>query len=349
MNNVSVPTPSLCAFAKWAFTTRRVKRTDVCELTADISLAARGDLILCEIAEIGHHKSIKLADRQNSASYSGDLVVLCCGDRSSPGANRASAVMEGRMFDLAAGDGIAVRMNPRNARFGKPTRLRALGLLTGKQGEAINIAHYALPSLPPNEETTVIGVIGASVYSGNATAAADLARGISRAGYDVVRIKTTGMNVFDDCGVSALDFTDVGIATTHWMPMECIESGFDTLVATAAAGGANVVVAEIAEGVFQQRTRGILQSSNVRNRMDGLLFAAPDTLSAYGGAKIFEGVDLRPFAITGTLGLSASAKAEAAEVTGLPILFREDLLTRKFIDLHVAPFLRNMRKRSMAA
>ncbi|MEO0990866.1 MAG: hypothetical protein AAFX00_07960, partial [Pseudomonadota bacterium] len=41
---------------------------------------------------------------------------------------------------------------------------------------------------------------------------------------------------FEDGGTAALDFTDAGMATTYRMPLERIEQGFDTLVATARSG-----------------------------------------------------------------------------------------------------------------
>ena len=137
-----------------------------------------------------------------------------------------------------------------------------------------------------------------------------------------------------------MDFTDVGMATTFRMPLEQIEAGFDTLIATAAARGAEVVVVEIADGVFQQETRAILQSSCIRDRLDGILFAAPDALSALGGKTVLNSMNLSAFAISGMVSCSPLAAAEAAEVTGLPILSREDLWSPEIIARHVAPLMR---------
>ncbi|MEO1222288.1 MAG: DUF1611 domain-containing protein, partial [Pseudomonadota bacterium] len=135
-------------------------------------------------------------------------------------------------------------------------------------------------------------------------------------------------------------FTDAGMASTFRMPLERIEAGFDTLVATAAARGAEVVVVEIADGVFQQETREILKSSRIRDRLDGILFAAPDALSALGGATVLNQLGLTPFAISGMVSCSPLATAEATEVTGLPILSRQDLWSSEAIALHVAPLMR---------
>lgn len=355
MNTIKQLSATLCNNAKWAFTTRRVDRSDVRAVSTDLSVARAGDLILCEIAEIGQHKKIQLAERRASQSYPGDLVVLCLGDRYAPDQFLASAVIDGPMLDLVAGGGVAGRVDAAHDFMDEPTRLRALGLLTGKRGHAINIADYALPALPANDRVTVIGVFGASMNSGKTTAAASLAHGLRRAGHSVAGVKATGtgafgdFNALEDSGVPTSDFTDVGMPTTFRMPLAQIEKGFDTLVATAAARGADIVVVEIADGVFQQETRAILRGSRIRDRLDGILFAAPDALSALGGVTVLEGLNLTPFAISGMVSCSPLAAAEAADVTALPILSREDLWSREAIDRHVEPLMRHTMEADAAA
>ena len=346
MTQFSNPSPALCDTTKWAFTTRRVDRSDVKDVSADLDHAKAGDLILCEIAEIGQHKKIQLAERRASVSYPGDLVVLCLGDRYAPDQFLASAVIDDDLIDLVAGGGVAGRIDAAHDFMEEPTRLRPLGLLTGARGQAINVAEYALPDLPANDDVTVIGVFGASMNSGKTTAAASLAHGLGRAGYAVAGIKATGtgafgdFNAIEDGGTPITDFTDAGMATTFRMPLERIEAGFDKLVATAAAEGAEVVVVEIADGVFQNETRAILESSRIKDRFDGILFAAPDALSALGSTVVLDGHGLAPFAISGMVSCSPLAASEAAEVTGLPILSREDLWSPATIAAHVAPLMR---------
>lgn len=146
-----------------------------------------------------------------------------------------------------------------------------------------------------------------------------------------------------------MDFTDVGMATTFRMPLDRIERGFDTLIATAAARGAEVVVVEIADGVFQQETHAILKASRIRDRLDAILFTAPDALSALGGVMVLERVNLSPFAISGMVSCSPLAAVEAAEATGLPILSRQDLRSPATIELHVVPCIRQATQENVAA
>lgn len=351
-NQLSV---SLCDSAKWAFTTRRVIRSDVRTITPHVWRARAGDLLLCEITEIGQHKKIQLAERRSSQSYPGDLVVLCLGDRYAPDQFHASAIIEGACLDLVAGGGVAGRVDAAHDFMDVPTRVRPLGLLCGEQGKVMNVAQYALPACEPNEAVTVIGVYGASMNSGKTTAAANLAHGLHKAGYRVAGIKATGtgafgdFNAIEDGGVPVMDFTDAGMATTYRMPLERIERGFDTLVATAAKQGAEVVVVEIADGVFQQETQAILKHSSIRERLDGILFAAPDALCALGAVTYLERLNLSPFAISGMVSCSPMAATEAAQVTGLPILSREDLRLPGTIARHVAPLMRRRVEQQAAA
>ena len=332
--------------AKWAFTTRRVRHEDARHLCSRLTEAQPGDLVLCEVLSVGQHKQVQLANRRLSQLYPGDLIVLALGDRYAPDQFHATATLDAEKVHLVAGGGIVGRVDAAHAAMREPTSLRPLGRIIGARHEAINIAAYALPTLPMDHRPTVIGVFGASMNSGKTTAAASLAHGLRRAGHATAAIKATGTgafadyHAFEDAGVAALDFTDVGMATTYRMPMARIEEGFATLIATCAAGGADVIVCEIADGVFQQETRAVLRGSAIRDRMDGILFAAPDALSAYGAVQILEPLGLSPFAISGLVSISPLALAEAAEVTGLPILTREDLRTPDRISGLVAPLMR---------
>ena len=339
------------AEAKWTFTTRRVNRDDVSSVSDEFDRAVPGDLILCEITQVGQHAKLQLASGRASVSYPGDLVVLCLGDRYAPDQFLGTAVC-GDVMDLLAGGGVAGRVDAAHRFMSKPTLLRPIGLLADQYGDVINVAHYALPQLPANDTVSVIGVFGASMNSGKTTAATSLAHGLKKAGYGVFGVKATGtgafgdFNAFEDAGVPVLDFTDAGMATTFRVPLPRIEAGFDTLVATAAQQGAEVVVVEIADGVFQPETREILSNSRIRQRLDGILFAAPDALGAMGGVHALERHGLSPFAISGMVSCSPLATLEAQEETGLPVLTREALWNPETIRRHVAPM---MRKRTSVA
>ena len=332
--------------AKWAFTTRRVERDDVAALDANVQYAASGDLALCRIMEINQHKKIQLASQRYSLSYPGDLVVACVGDRYAPDQfeGRAEVSLEGA--DLLAAGGVIGSMHAAHDRMSKPTQVMPLGLLMDAEGEVINIARYGLPPAQIPEGVTVLGVFGASMNSGKTTAAVSLAHGLSRAGYHVAGAKVTGtgsfgdFNAFEDAGIPALDFTDAGMASTYRMPDRRIEQGFETLVGTAAVRGAEVVVVEVADGVFQKETAALLAGSALSDRLDGLLFAAPDALSVVGGIEVMQRYGQRPFAISGMVTCSPLASQEALAATGIPLVSRNELCAPESAAKLVGPLLR---------
>lgn len=337
--------------AKWAFTTRRVNHDDVAGLDPSVALGVAGDLVLCEISEINQHQKIQLASGRASTSYLGDKVVLCIGDRYAPDQFEGAARITANGADLLAGGGVIGTMENAHARMAEPTKLRPIGLLTDHAGEVINIARYGLPAAEIPDHVTVIGVFGASMNAGKTTAAVSLAHGLSRAGFSVAGIKATGtgafgdFNAFEDAGVSAMDFTDAGMPTTYRMPMDRVEQGFETLVGTAAAKGADIVVVEIADGVFQQETQEILSGSIIRDRLDAILFATPDALGAVGGTKVLADHGLRPFAMSGKLTQSPLAMMEAKVATGIPQLSREDLCTPSAVMAVARGILRTSKSR----
>jgi len=324
--------PAVPQRAKWAFTTRRVARADVAGIGGTVRHAVSGDLVLGQVTKVGQHKKIQLAEGRFSDAYLGDHVVLTCGDRYAPDQFEAVAELDPDGADLVAGGGIVGRMREAHERMTPPTQIKPLGLLVDRHGETINIARYALPERPVARDVAVITVVGASMNAGKTTAAASLAHGLHRAGARVAAIKATGtgafgdFHAFRDAGVPVVaDFTDAGMASTYRQPLERIERGFQSLIVHAAEEGAELVVVELADGVFQTETKQLLLGSAVRNRLKGILFAAPDALGAVGGVAILRQMGLEPFAVSGMVSCSPLAIAEAKAVVQVPVASREDL------------------------
>lgn len=337
---------------KWAFATRRVNRSDAAGLSQAFHHVMAGDLVLAEIADIGQHKKVQLAEGRYSVSYPGDLVVMVCGDRYAPDQFEGVAEIDPDGCDMIAGGGIAGRMVVAHDRMAVPTKLRPLGLLTNMEGDVLNVASYAIPPSDIPDHVTVIGVFGASMNSGKTTAAVCLAHGLKQAGYIVEGVKATGtgafgdFNAFRDAGIAVSDFTDAGMGTTYRMPMERIEQGFASLVGAAAGRGAEIVVVEIADGVFQAETTEILKNSKIKDRLDTLMFAAPDALGAVGGVSILKRYGLSPFALSGMVTCSPLACREAETATGRPLLSRSALIDPEMLMPAVAHLLRGQNIRT---
>lgn len=342
MNSNPVP-----ADTKWAFTTRRVCRTDMTGLSTVFAEAVPGDLVLGTVAEIGQHKKLQLAAGRYSESHIGNHVVLVVGDRYAPDQFEGVSDLNPEGSDLIAAGGIIGKATHAHGKMSKSTQISPIGLLTNDAGEVANIAAYSLPERTIPDNVTVIGVFGTSMNSGKTTTAASLAHGLMRAGYRVAGVKVTGTgafgdyNAFQDAGVPVLDFTDAGMATTYKMPLHRIESAFETLVGTAVGQGAEIVVVEFADGVFQNEAHVILSDSKIRPRLDGVVFASGDAAGAIGGVVSLRGLGIEALALSGLVSCSPLGSREAQRVLGLPVLTREDLQTPKTIAATIQPALRD--------
>lgn len=334
--------------AKWAFTTRRVRRCDAQGISGDLASARSGDLVLAQVVRIGQHKRLQLAEGRHSDFFDGDIVILTCGDRYAPDQFEAVAELDPEGADLVAGGGIIGRARKSHGKMATPTRLRPLGLLTDSDGKVINIERYALPFKPESFSLPVIVVVGTSMNSGKTTTAFSLAHGLSRAGYRVAGMKATGtgafgdFNAFRDAGVPIVaDFTDVGMASTYRQPIDRIERGFDTLVAFAAASGANIAVVELADGVCQSETADLLNRQGFRNRMSGLLFAAPDALSVAGGVSHLRGLGIEPLVVSGLVSCSPLAVDEAEALSSVSVATAKQLCDPDYAANLVAGIMAN--------
>lgn len=326
---VDAPIP---AQSKWAFTTRRVQRGHVNAVSPQVSAAVSGDLVLGQVTRLGQHRRLQLSAGRYSELYPGDLVVAVCGARYAPDQFEGLATLDPEGADLIAGGGLLGKMRLAHEQMSTPTGIKPLGLLTDQKGAVVNIARYALPDRAMPGNVTVILVVGSSMNAGKTTAAASLAHGLGRAGHRVAGIKATGtgafgdFNAFLDAGVPLVsDFTDAGMASTYGQPLSRIEWGFECLVADAAGKGADVMVVELADGLYQQETARLLQDSRIRAVADAILFAAPDAVSAVGGVTQLRAMGLEPFALSGRFTCSPLAAAEAEAKAGLPVLTRSML------------------------
>jgi len=322
---------ALLAGAKWAFTTRNVRREDACGLSRHFGDARPGDVLMARTLGIGQHTKVQLASGRNSENVVGDVVVMVVGDRYAPDQFEGVAEIDPDDCSVIAGGGLVGRVAAAHARMDESTALEPIALLCDARGDVLNIADYALAARTVPERTVVIGVFGTSMNSGKTTTSMSLALGLRRAGLEVAGVKATGTgafgdyNAFDDAGVPVFDFVDAGMGSTYRMPLERIEAGFETLVGTAAANGADVVVVEIADGVFQHETRQILEGSRIRDRLDGVLFAAADSAGAVGGVGVLRALGIEPLGVSGLVTCSPLGARETRAALGLPLIERDAL------------------------
>lgn len=323
MNTVSI---AALNGAKWAYTTRHVRRRDVAAILASTEAREAGQLLLAEVTRLGQHDGVQLACGRRAQLYAGDRIVVCLGARYAPDQFEGVAQLEqARACELLAAGGVAGVVRHRHGRMRMATGLQVLGVLGGADGRPIRIADHALdlpdrlpidaPSIP------VLVVAGSSMNAGKTTACASLIHGLARDGWRVGAVKVTGTGSFGDVqsyadagAAEVLDFTDAGFASTYLVEPAVIERAAHRLIAELEARGCDVVVAEVADGLYQQETAALMASTTFRNTMRRVVYAAADAMGAAAGVQRLRGLgwDVRAFTGLVTASPLAAAEAEAA-------------------------------------
>lgn len=323
---------TLTSKAKWAFSTRRVDRKLVASMQTDFENTEHGDLILGRVMDIGQHKGIQLRSGRRSILFKGDLVVLPCAARYAPDQFEGIAQINPAGADMLAGGGCLGKVRTRNELVKAPTRVLPLGRLTSESGNAINVADFAIPRRVLPSTIPVIAVFGTAMNSGKTLATASLGYGLRHTGLRVATIKATGTgsfgdyNEYVDTGVSYIaDFTDAGMATTYLLPLSRIKDGIERLLADAEAHNCDVVVMEVADGLYQKETAALLADADFRERIGGIVFACGDAASAAGGVSELRRLGWEAKALTGMVSCSPMATAEAEAATGIRVMTKSEL------------------------
>ena len=297
-----------------------------------------GDVVLARVLEIGHHKRIELPDSRRALLFPEDEIMLAYGDRYAPDQFEAEVPDGLQTTNLVAAGGLAGRVLSQHEQVEEPTTIAPVGLLY-RDGAVIRLdtcaPHEVDPEIDPAlpaSSAAVVAVIGTSMNSGKSTTAGALVRGLTAAGYDVAAGKVTGTGagndtrLFGDCGaISVLDFTDFGFASTYQLPPAQVRGLLVGMVSALSLGGPDVVVLEIADGLFQQETSRLVSDPAFARIVDAVVFAAHDAAGAFAGVRVLSEAGLDVAAVSGVLTSSPLAFREARQVVGVPVVHTEDL------------------------
>ena len=329
MLDTTTPARALAA-AKWAFTTRRVPRTLVDGFSRNWAAARAGDLVFAEVLELGQHTGLQLAHGRRAELYPGDRIVACLGNRYAPDQFEGLARIGEGSLDLVAAGGVVGSVITAHARMDLPTRLRPLGLLCDASRQVLNLSRFGLVPERATRRPPVIAVLGTSMNAGKTTAVAAVVQGLARAGLRVGAAKITGTGAFADLQAFAdagaaevVDFTDFGHATTYLAGIEAVERVMEASL--DHLDDCDAIVVEIADGLFQRETAALLRSQAFAAAVDGVVFAAPDALSAVYGAILVMGAGLPLVAVGGLVTLSPLATREAGRELTVPLHTRAEL------------------------
>lgn len=286
-----------------------------------------GDVVVARVTRIGNHKRIETPTSRKAILFEGALVMVAYGNRYAADQFLAYVPETLGATSLVAAGGLAGDVVAAHTRVSTPTEIEPLGLLANRDG-IVNLNHFApfenSPVTTPVDKHTrpeVIGVLGTSMNSGKSTVMANLINGLTKSGRTVSAGKITGTGagndpmIYRDAGAAkVLDFTDFGYPTTFQLDMEAILSLTINLVKQLTEADTDVVVVEIADGIFQEETAKLLRDPIFHSTIDQVMFAATDALGARSGVQELTSVGLKVAAASGVLTSSPLATREANDV-----------------------------------
>jgi len=282
--------------AKKAYTTRFLADTLALDAGGYELLDTKpsaGDVVLARVTEIGHHTRLESPASRRQSMFVGDEILVAFGNRYAPDQFLAVVPEDLGPCSLVAGGGLAAKVLEQHDDIDKATAIEPIGLLA-KNGKVLNLQDFAphrvssVPQLPGRPK--VIAVLGTSMNSGKSTALGCLVNGLTRAGLTVSAGKATGTGagndplLYTDGGADqVLDFTDFGFPTTYLLDYETVRGLLTSLVDALTTTETDVVVVEIADGVYQGETARLLQDPVFHAAVDRVVFAAADALGATAG------------------------------------------------------------------
>lgn len=315
--------------AKVAYTPRHVNlKAAVTLLAGDDVVPNVGDLVLARIEKIGQHGALELTNGRRSSLFPGDEIVVCYGNRYAPDQFEAEVPHNLAACHLVAAGGIAAQALSWHASIKPPTAIVPIGLLADVNGQRINLSSAAVAE--PGQSYPLpytLAVVGTSMNAGKTTTAANLIYGLTNAGLKVGAAKVTGTGsgkdtfFMSDAGARpAVDFTDAGVPSTFRMSPTDVEGIFTTLTNHLAKAGVDVIVLEVADGLYQDETAALLNSAAFTKMVNSVIFAAGDAMGAMAGVEWLHRKGLPVVAVSGLLTASPLGIIEAANATGMLII-----------------------------
>jgi hypothetical protein len=341
---------------KWAYTTRNVDQQQIVKLLTGEVKPTAGDLLLARVDRLGQHSRLELTTSRRAEMFEGDDIAVVYGNRYAP--DQFEAIVPDRLEPcrLVAAGGVAARLLNSHSKMKRATKITPLGLLTGAEGNPLNLSSFRLaqPAVI-NPEPLVVVVAGTSMNAGKTTACACLVKGLVRHGLQVAAAKITGTGAgadyrsLVDAGADPVyDFLDAGYVSTYRVDRHDLVDIVMILGGHLAASNPDVIVLEVADGLLQRETARLFSIPEFTGWVDGVVFAANDALGAQAGVAWLAARQLPVIAITGVLTSSPLAIREAEAATGLPV-FNTMALSRSAVAKLIHGCLRSRRRQQHLA
>lgn len=310
-----------------------VKKSDIKQYSKEIRTPPKfGDLVFCEVIELGHHKSLESNTARSHTLNVGTRAVFVMGSRYAPDQFEAYVPETYKdTVEIFSQGGIVGDVRSQNAQLASPTKVRVLGYIVDKENRIINTKNYNI--ITPKKKSRkgkgakIILCVGTAMNSGKTYAAAACCYSLSSMNKDVRASKITGTAslkdplLMNDCGAKYIsDFTYQGYPSTFKIGKEELFNIFNNVDMKYGNNPKNYLVLEFADGIFQRETAMLLKMPEVQSRIHKLVFCASDSTAIYGGIEILKKeFGLTPDAISGVISSSPLAIEEVKTFTDIPV------------------------------
>lgn len=292
-----------------------------------------GDLVLARIERLGQHKRLEDPHGRRRFLHVGDEVLLCYAPRYATDQFEAIVPNDLSPCQMVAAGGIAAACINRHGKIRRATDITPLGLVATEQGIPLNLKDVAHSPIRSSKiQPLTIGVLGTSMNSGKTTTAATLVRSLAQAGHKVGAGKITGTGSggdiwqFTDARAHCvMDFTDFGYASTFQLPETSIEKIAEQLVTSLTHAGADIIVLEVADGIFFEETARLAKSECFKKLTHKIMLTASDTAGAIAGEQWLKGLGMSPFVVAGTLTSSPLAVKETQAMLQTRVMTLQDI------------------------
>lgn len=269
-----------------------------------------GDVLLAKVMSIGDHQVLQSDNGRNIEIHEGDKILVPYGNRYAVQQYEAFVPDDMQECHMASKGGLASVIVHENSALKNPTVIKPIGILTNKDGKPMSTKDFSMypHDISLKDRPITIAIFGTGMDAGKTTCAAQMVRGITRAGHKAGFGKITGTGAFSDIykpqdtgAIAVADFVDMGYPSTYKIGTQEINSILQGLTSYLSLNGANVNIIEVADGVFQSDNQALIRSDDFKSRIDGVFVAADSGLSALAAVRELQSHGVEVFGVGGLM------------------------------------------------
>ncbi len=307
-----------------------------------------GDVVLARVKTLGRHRAIELFDGVEHTIAPGEVAAVVVGRRYATDEFHGEIpveLSEGGTLHLLNVGGVVGRVKRSTSTVSDPTTLTYVGSAVDLRGKKLSTFDSPISRRYFDKkglhDSDVLLVIGSGMEVGKTASASKAIEIISGMGCSAGGAKLTGTSRMKDLlrmrnsgAKDIVDFLDAGYPSTFGCSRSELEGIFGILLGFLAGRDINIVVMEVADGVFQRETEEVLSSRKIMERVKLVIAAAPDSMAAYGMLRYLSDIfGVVPDFVSGVITSAPLCVSELKKRTKVPILGDSSRSKEKFIKL----------------